>query len=216
MIGRLTGRVVDEAADGTVVLDVHGVGYDVVLPIGSLGRLLASAPGGAAAAPKAASQEITVFVHTHVREDALSLFGFTTREDRAAFRALIGVSSIGPKIAMAVLGALPGPELSLTVGRGDVVKLTKIPGIGKRTAERIVLELKDKLPVVVGPASGGSAADAHAAPARGGQAQLVERALVEMGFRPPEAERATAALGDKVDTAPLPELVRLALAHLVR
>ncbi len=216
MIGRLTGRVVDEAADGTVVLDVHGVGYDVVLPIGSLGRLTASAPGGAAAAPKAASPEITVFVHTHVREDALSLFGFTTREDRAAFRALIGVSSIGPKIAMAVLGALPGPELSLTVGRGDVVKLTKIPGIGKRTAERIVLELKDKLPVVVGPASGGSAADAHAAPARGGQAQLVERALVEMGFRPPEAERATAALGDKVDTAPLPELVRLALAHLVR
>lgn len=216
MIGRLTGRVVDEAADGTVVLDVHGVGYDVVLPIGSLGRLYASAPGGAAAAPKAAPPEITVFVHTHVREDALSLFGFTTREDRAAFRALIGVSSIGPKIAMAVLGALPGPDLSHTVGRGDVAKLTKIPGIGKRTAERIVLELKDKLPVVVGSAPGGSPGDAHAPPALGGKAALVERALVEMGFRPPEAERATAALGDKVDTAPLPELVRLALAHLVR
>ncbi len=215
MIGRLTGRVVDEAADGTVVLDVHGVGYEVVLPIGSLGRLLASAPGGAAAAPRPATPEITVFVHTHVREDALLLFGFTTREDRAAFRALIGVSSVGPKTAMAVLGALPGPDLSTTVGRGDVAKLTKVPGIGKRTAERIVLELKEKLPMVVGAAPAGADASSAAAP-RGGQAALVERALVEMGFRPPEAERATAALGDKVDTAPLPELVRLALAHLVR
>lgn len=211
MIGRLSGRVVEEAADGTVVLDVHGVGYEVMLPIGSLGRSLADAsprPG--------AEVEVTVFVHTHVREDALLLYGFATREDRAAFRALISVSGIGPKIALALLGALPGPDLSTTVARGDVVKLTKIPGIGKRTAERIVLELKDKLPVVVGSAPGGSPVDAHAPPALGGKAALVERALVEMGFRPPEAERATAALGDKVDTAPLPELVRLALAHLVR
>jgi len=213
LIGRLSGRVVDEAADGTVVIDVHGVGYDVAMPIGSLGRLLASsAPAGAT---RPASPEVTVFVHTHVREDALSLFGFATREDRAAFRALIGVSSIGPKTAMAVLGALPGPELSITVGRGDVAKLTKIPGIGKRTAERIVLELKDKLPAVAGAASATIEGAASAAP-RGGQATLVERALVEMGFRPPEAERAVAALGDKIDSAPLPELVRLALAHLVR
>lgn len=213
MIGRLSGRVVEEAADGTVVIDVHGVGYDVAMPIGSLGRLLASS--GAAGATRPATPEVTVFVHTHVREDALSLFGFATREDRAAFRALIGVSSIGPKTAMAVLGALPGPELSITVGRGDVAKLTKVPGIGKRTAERIVLELKDKLPAVAGAPIAAVEGAAPAA-ARGGQAALVERALVEMGFRPPEAERAVAALGDKIDTAPLPELVRLALAHLVR
>jgi len=209
LIGRLSGRVVDEAADGTVVLDVHGVGYEVVMPIGSLGRLLA----GAGARP-AKDAEVTIFVHTHVREDALSLYGFATREDRAAFRALIGVSSIGPKIATAVLSALPGPELSMTVGRGDVVKLTKIPGIGKRTAERIVLELKDKLPAVAGAVPSG--ADASAAPPRGGQAELVQRALVEMGFRPPEAERAVASLGDKIDTTPLPDLVRQALAQLVR
>ena len=213
MIGRLTGRVVEEAADGSIVLDVHGVGYDVALPIGALGRLLASAPGGAAAV-RPATPEITVFVHTHVREDVLALFGFTTREDRAAFRALIGVSSIGPKTAMAVLGVLPGPELSVAVGRGDVAKLTKIPGIGKRTAERIVLELKDKLPVVVG--SRPSSPDAPIAPPKGAQADLVQRALVEMGFRAPEAERAVAALGDKVESLPLPELVRLSLAHLVR
>lgn len=214
MIGRLSGHVVEEAADGTIVLDVHGVGYEVALPIGSLGRI-----AGAASRPAAgpgATPEITVFVHTHVREDALALYGFVTREDRAAFRALIGVSSIGPKIAMAVLGALPGPELSVTVGRGDVAKLTKIPGIGKRTAERIVLELKEKLPAVAGAVPvGAGAAGAPAAPS-GGQAALVERALVEMGFRPQEAERATAALGDKIETAPLPELVRQALAHLVR
>jgi Holliday junction DNA helicase RuvA len=199
LIGRLSGRVVDEAADGTVVLDVHGVGYEVVLPIGALGRVLAAAGPRPAPGPgSAVAPEVSVFVHTHVREDALQLFGFATREDRAAFRALIGVSNVGPKIAMAVLGALPGPELALTVGRGDVGKLTKIPGIGKKTAERLVLELKDKLPLVAGGTPTGIEA-AHAAP-RGGQAALVERALVEMGFRPPEAERATAALGDKVDT----------------
>ena len=213
MIGRLTGRVIDEGADGTIVLDVHGVGYEVALPIGALGRALANAGGGAAAV-RPASPEVTVFVHTHVREDALSLFGFTTREDRAAFRALIGVSSVGPKTAMAVLGVLPGPELSLAVGRGDIAKLTKIPGIGKRTAERIVLELKDKLPGVVGSVP--HSPDAPVVPPKGAQADLVQRALVEMGFRAQEAERAVAALGDKIDTAPLPELVRLALAHLVR
>lgn len=209
MIGRLSGRVVDEAADGTIVLDVHGVGYEVAMPIGSLGRLLASSGPRPATPP-----EISIFVHTHVREDALQLFGFATREDRAAFRALIGVSTIGPKTAMAVLGALPGPELSMAVGRGDVAKLTKIPGIGKRTAERIVLELKEKLPMVAGAVAAvpGGPAPAPAA----GQAALVERALVEMGFRPPEAERAVAALGDKVETTPLPDLVRQALAQLVR
>ncbi|MEZ4301492.1 MAG: Holliday junction branch migration protein RuvA [Polyangiaceae bacterium] len=209
MIGRLSGRVVDEGADGSVVLDVHGVGYEVAMPIGALGRLLAST-----GAKTSAGAEVSVFVHTHVREDALALFGFATREDRAAFRALIGVSSIGPKIAMAVLGALPGPELSLTVGRGDVGKLTKIPGIGKRTAERIVLELKEKLPAVAGVASAAPGAVAPAA--TGNKAELVQRALVEMGFRAPEAERAVASLGEKVETTPLPELVRLALAQLVR
>jgi len=203
LIGRLTGRAVDEAPDGTVVLDVHGVGYEVTLPIGTLGRMRAG--GGA---------DLSVFVHTHVREDALQLFGFATKEDRAAFRALINVSNIGPKTAMAVLGALPGPELSMTVGRGDVAKLTKIPGIGKRTAERIVLELKDKLPAVAGAAPAAGAPPAAATPA--GQAAIVERTLIEMGFRQPEAERATAALGDKVETAPLPDLIRQALAHLVR
>ncbi len=170
MIGRLSGRVVEEAADGAVVLDVHGVGYEVALPIGSLGRMLAATSASAGPRPSVGA-EVTVFVHTHVREDALALFGFATREDRAAFRALIGVSSIGPKIAMAVLGALPGPELSVTVGRGDVAKLTKIPGIGKRTAERIVLELKDKLPAVAGAALPGAAVAAAAA--RGGQAELL-------------------------------------------
>jgi Holliday junction DNA helicase RuvA len=209
LIGRLSGRVADESADGTVVLDVHGVGYEVTLPIGSLGRLLADA----GARPRS-EVEVAVFVHTHVREDALLLYGFATREDRAAFRALISVSSIGPKIAMAVLGALPGPELSITVGRGDVVKLTKIPGIGKRTAERIVLELKDKLPAVASGAPGAVAGPPVVS--RDGQAALVLRTLVEMGFKAPEAERATAALGDKVEMVPLPELIRQALALLVR
>ncbi|MBK8253784.1 MAG: Holliday junction branch migration protein RuvA [Polyangiaceae bacterium] len=209
MIGRLSGRVVDDTADGTVVLDVNGVGYEVVLPIGTLGRMLA-----ASGSKSGVGTEVTVFVHTHVREDALSLFGFATREDRAAFRALIGVSSIGPKTAMAVLGALPGQELATTVGRGDVAKLTKVPGIGKKTAERMVLELKEKLPLVAGGAASIGVSQAAVSP--GSKGDLVQRALVDMGFKAPEAERAVAALGDKVESLPLAELVRQALAQLVR
>lgn len=201
--------MVEDAADGTVVLDVNGVGYEVVLPIGTLGRMLA-----ASGSKSGTGAEVTVFVHTHVREDVFALFGFATREDRAAFRALIGVAGIGPKTAMAVLGALPGQELATTVGRGDVAKLTKVPGIGKKTAERMVLELKEKLPLVAGGVASVGVSPAAVPP--GSKGDLVQRALVDMGFKGPEAERAVAALGDKVESLPLAELVRQALAQLVR
>jgi holliday junction DNA helicase RuvA len=191
LIGRLTGRVVEDSAEGTAIIDVAGVGYEVTVPLGALGR-----------APKDADGAVTLFVHTHVREDTFALYGFPTREDRAAFRALIGVSSIGPKIALALLGALPAGDLAAVLARGETARLTAVPGVGKKTAERLVLELKGKL--AVGPTT---ATPAPAPPrlAPEGKADLLQ---------PTEADRAVTALGTRVETEPLADLVRVALALL--
>ncbi len=202
MIGRLVGRIVEESADGSLVLDVSGVGYEVTVPLGTVGRATPDAEGA-----------VTLFVHTHVREDALLLYGFATRDDRAVFRQLIGVSNIGPKIALSILGALPVAELAGAVARGETAKLTKVPGVGKKTAERIVLELKDKL---LAPASlpGAPVPPVRPAAAKGAKAELLHGALTRMGYRPAEAERAVAALGARVEEEPLADLVREALGIL--
>ena len=149
-------------------------------------------------------------MHTHVREDALVLYGFATDADRAAFRALISVSNVGPKTAIAVLSALPGPELARAIANKDVARLTSISGVGKKTAERLVLELRDKLSLEPGTAP----AAAAAGPPKG--SDLLIGALVNMGYRQAEAERAVGALGDKVGQRPLPDLVREALVVLAR
>src|ERR1039458_603464 len=107
MIGRLTGKVVADSADG-LVLDVGGVGYEVAVPLGTLGRLRPDETG-----------RVMLWIHTHVREDALALYGFADDADRSAFRALLGVSNVGPRIAVAVLGALPAGELSRAIARQD-------------------------------------------------------------------------------------------------
>ncbi len=200
MIGRLAGRIVDDSADGMLVIDVGGVGYEVMVPLGTVGRL--AVEGGL----------VTVYVHTHVREDALLLYGFASLDDRATFRLLTGISAIGPKIAMSILGAVTIPDLALAVTRGETTRLTKIPGVGKKTAERIVLELKDKL---VAPKASPAGATSSASPAaQAGKAELVHGALTRMGFRPAEAERAIASLGSRIDSAPIGDLVRDALAVL--
>jgi holliday junction DNA helicase RuvA len=200
LIGRLTGKIVEDSIDGTVVVDVSGVGYDVMVPLGTVGRATPDASGA-----------VTLAIHTHVREDALLLYGFATSEDRAAFRHLIGVSNIGPKIALSILGALSVPELSLAIARGETVKLTKIPGVGKKTAERIVLELKDKL---LAPPPTHALASATAAPPPTAKGELLQGALTRMGFRPAAVERAVASLGPRVDAEPLGDLIRDALALL--
>jgi holliday junction DNA helicase RuvA len=199
LIGRLSGRIVEDGADGTLVLDVNGVGYEVTVPLGTVGRLGPSAEG-----------TVTIFVHTHVREDALLLYGFATLDERAAFRHLTAVSNIGPKIAMSILGSLSVAELSMAIARGETARLTKVPGVGKKTAERIVLELKDKL-LAPPPAHAPAVAKAAAPTAKG---ELLQGALTRMGFRAAEAERAVGALGERVESAPLGELVREALAVL--
>jgi Holliday junction DNA helicase RuvA len=203
MIGRLTGKVVSQEADGGVVLDVGGVGYELTVPPGTLGRTRADDSG-----------RVTLWVHTHVREDALALFGFSDEFERTAFRMLIGVSNVGPKIAIAVLGALPAAELSLVVARRDLSALTAVSGVGKKIAERLLLELRDKLPA----AASAPAAVSAAGSGRGdGSGERLKNALTGMGFRPAEAERAVATLADRASSgAPLEELLREALALLAK
>jgi Holliday junction DNA helicase RuvA len=204
MIGRLRGRVLSDEVEG-VVLDVHGVGYEVTVPLGTLGRAPANDAG-----------EVTLFVHTHVREDVFSLFGFATDTDRLAFRVLIGVSSVGPKTAIAVLSALPAGDLARAIAAKDVGKLMSIPGIGKKSAERLVLELRDKLPTA---ASASTAKTAHgAAPpiSPSAHGELLLSALVRMGYKAQEAERAVSAMGVRAEELPLPEALREALALLAK
>ena len=199
MIGRLRGRVLTDEATGAVVLDVHGVGYDVLTPVGTLGRARVDA-----------NAEVELWIHTHVREDALDLFGFATETDRRVFRLLLGVPNVGPKTALGVLSAMPVDELSRAVERSDHVRLGKIPGIGKKTAERLVLELKEKLR--------GLDSNVASVPVEssglGNEADRLLSALVNMGYRPGEAERAVSALGPKLGTEPLGNLLREALAKL--
>jgi len=205
MIGRLTGRVIEED-DGTTLVDVNGVGYEVVTPIGTTGRATTTDDG-----------RVTLFVHTHVREDVFSLFGFASEGDRLAFRTLIGVSSVGPKTAIAVLSALPAHELGQAIARKELGKLTAISGIGKKTAERLLLELKDKLAILqAAPRSVGPGGEAiittQAPPSTSGD--LLARALINMGYKSGEADRAIEQLGPKLGELPLPDLIKEALAVL--
>jgi Holliday junction DNA helicase RuvA len=205
MIGRLTGKVIEED-DGTTVVDVNGVGYEVIAPIGTLGR-----------ADRDADGRVTLFIHTHVREDVFQLFGFASEGDRLAFRTLIGVSSVGPKTAISVLSALPAHELGQAIARKELGKLTSISGIGKKTAERLLLELKDKLTILHAAPPTQKVAAAGRAPAApsGDSAGLLSRALVNMGYKPGEADRAVENLAGRLaDDAPMADLVKEALAFL--
>ena len=199
MIGRLVGTVVAQE-DTTWTVDVGGVGYEVNVPRGTSTRT------GTGAAD---ASRVTLYVHTHVREDILDLFGFATELERSVFRLLIEVPNVGPKTALGILSALPPPELARAVADRNLARLTSISGIGKKTAERLLLELKEKLPRV---------AELRGAPAHperlGDDSGRLLGALTNMGFRQPEAERAVAALGDRVGKEPLSELLKAALAKL--
>jgi Holliday junction DNA helicase RuvA len=204
MIGRLTGRVVAQEVDGSVMLDVAGVGYELAIPLGTLGRVHSDDAG-----------RVTLWVHTHVREDALALYGFADETERAAFRALLGVSNVGPKIAVAVLGALPAADLARAVARRDLAAMTGISGVGKKIAERLLLELRDKLPALTATAAlvaraGGPDREPM------GSAERLRGALTGMGFKPGEADRAIATLGERDAQAPFEEMLREALALLAK
>jgi Holliday junction DNA helicase RuvA len=175
VIARLTGRLVEKQATRLVV-DVHGVGYDVQVPLSTFYHL--PEPGA----------DVTLRIHTHVREDALSLFGFGTALEQQVFERLIAVSGIGPKLALAVLSGIDPADLVRAVQAGDVGRLTLIPGVGKKTAERIGLELKDRLTQqLVGElAAGGPPGEMTV------RADVVS-ALLNLGYHRPLAEKAVDA-----------------------
>ncbi len=198
MIGRLAGKIVAEDPNGPLVLDVNGVGYELQVPLGAVGR-----------AEQLPEQRIVLFVHTNLRQDALELFGFASPAEREIFRLLIGVQKVGPKIALGLLSALPPTELAQAVNEGDVARLSRVPGIGKKTAERLVLELREKMP-------GGRLPEAAARVAPEGQAERLVGALTNMGYRAAEAERAVESLGDRVNSEALPSLLRAALSALTQ
>jgi Holliday junction DNA helicase RuvA len=195
VIARLTGTVL-EKGEGEAILDVGGVGYRVHLSSASLAAL---PPRG---------ERATVRCHTHVREDALELFGFASEEEEAVFHELVGVKNVGPRAAQNILSGIAAKELAQAVAQGDLARLTKVPGIGKKTAERLVVELKEKLMALAR-----AAGPARAKPGAGPLEQL-SQALVNLGYRPAQAEEAAASLRDEADGKRLDELLREALKRL--
>ena len=172
MIAQLSGRVLRKTPQ-EVVVDVSGVGYRVLIPLSTFYRL---GEQGA---------EISLRIHTHVREDALSLFGFLTGSEQELFEHLIAVAGVGPKLAVNILSGIEAGELLAALRSGDVGRLTRVPGVGKKTADRLVLELKEKLSALAVPdiEQGGAAASA-ATP----KDDLLS-ALVHLGYSRGEAER---------------------------
>jgi Holliday junction DNA helicase RuvA len=209
MIARLSGTLVERTLEGAVV-EAAGVGYDVRLPLSAFPRL-----------PEV-GQRVTLHIHTHVREDAIQLYGFPDREAKAVFELLIGVSGIGPRLAITLLSGLSADELVSAIAAGRVERLRAVPGIGKKIADRLVVELRDKVQKLgAGVRAGrGDVALAVGGPEWGrADAGSVEAdllsALVNLGYTRPAAEKAIARVrGKQGGTAPLADLLRETLKVL--
>jgi Holliday junction DNA helicase RuvA len=199
VIAHLHGTILEKLPNRLIV-DVGGVGYEVFVPLSTFYGL------------GEAGSEIALRIHTHVREDTLTLYGFATLLEQDLFERLIGVSGIGPKLALAVLSGIEPPELVRAIERGDVARLTAIPGVGKKTSERIVLELKDRLPSV-----------RIAAVATGGEASVAPllrddllSALMNLGYHRPLAEKALDAAIKSTPDGSFERTLKQALRELAK
>ncbi|MEZ4382012.1 MAG: Holliday junction branch migration protein RuvA [Nannocystaceae bacterium] len=195
-----------ESRRAAVTLDVGGVGYEVRVSVQTMGEL------------PDAGERCTLWIHTHVREEALALYGFLSPAERELFLLLLGVPKVGPKHAMAVLGGLPLSELLRCIASGEQRRLEKIPGIGRKTAEQILLSLKDKVLAFLEPTDE-EAPEPTADEASGALVDEANAVLVALGWRPKPVEKALAAVIDsdawKASPGSLDELVRRALAELM-
>ena len=196
MIAKLTGTLTEVRPD-RVVLDVNGVGYDVAIPLGTFTAL------------PSAGHKASLFVHTHVREDAIQLFGFISKQEKLVFETLIGVSGIGQKVALSILSGLPLPELVGAIAAQNARLLSSIPGVGKKLAERLGVELKEKM------ASFGFGE----MPGKGARTTVVDdaiAALKNLGYKAAQAEAAVAAAARKVSVDDLNAILEAALKSLAR
>ncbi len=196
MIARLSGTLVEVRPD-RVVLDAGGVGYDVAIPLGTFTAL------------PAAGHTATLFIYTYVREDAIQLFGFISKQERQVFETLLSVSGIGPKVALAILSGLPLPELVGAIAAQNARLLSSIPGVGRKLAERLGVELKEKM------ASFGFG-EAPARPARTTVIDDAIAALKNLGYKAAQAEAAVTAAARKVSVQDLNALLEAALKSLAR
>ena len=178
MIAHLRGTLLAKHPNQAIV-ETHGVGYDVTISVPTFSEM------------PAAGSEVALHIHTHVREDALSLYGFLRLTEKQLFEKLLTVSGIGPKLAITILSGMPVEEMVDAIRAGDVARLTRIPGIGKKTAERMVLELRDKLPTGTGAAEMSVTA---ASPVE----EDVISALVNLGYQRAAAEKALLAARGRV------------------
>lgn len=195
MIARLAGRLIEKNIS-SVVLSAGGVGYEVSIPLSTFEKLPAE------------GEEASLFTHLHVREDTLQLYGFHTRQERQAFERLLSVTGVGPKVALAILSSLSVDRLIAAVEGAQASWFNKIPGVGKKTAERLIFELKGKLTDI-------SPAAAYAAPSYGRRGEEAVGALISLGFSRPQAESAVARVvadsGENLDAA---ELIRKSLSRM--
>ena len=199
MIARLAGSLLDKNP-GRIIVDVQGVGYDVQVPLSTF--YVVGEPGAS----------VSLRVHTHVREDVIALYGFATSLEQELFERLISISGIGPKLALAVLSGIETPDLVRAIRAQDVARLTAIPGVGKKTAERIGLELKDRL-----PASLQAAADTTKPPLPEDQlrADLLS-ALLNLGYQRAAAEKAIEKEMNAAPDATFEHALRAVLKALMR
>lgn len=194
MIARLRGEIA-ELGSGRAVVDVNGVGYDV--NVGQ--RTIEALTEG---------DEATLHISTQIREDDITLYGFTNRDERLAFQILLGVNKVGPQLAMSLLNTLPLGDLSRAVETDDVIALSRVPGVGKKTAQRLALELKGKLPAAAFEVPAGPAA-----PAR--PEDPLPLALARLGYRKSEIDQALLGLrAQDLQEAPLPQRLSAALKIL--
>jgi len=195
MIAHLRGKLLAKHPNQAIV-ETAGVGYDVTITVPTFSDL----PG--------LGSEVALHIHTHVREDQIALYGFLRPAEKQLFEKLITVSGIGPKLAITILSGMPADEMVGAIRGNDIARLTRIPGIGKKTAERMVLELRDKLP----PAG----AETPAAPTITAMEEDVLSALMNLGYQRPAAERALAQAAKNGKEQSFEDLFRNTLAALAK
>ncbi len=194
MIGRLRGIIIEKQAPD-LVLDVHGVGYEVAAPMSTFCQL------------PALEQEVSLYTHLVVREDAQLLYGFSTERERLLFRSLLKVNGVGAKLALTILSGSDVDDFARSVQEGDAASLTRLPGVGKKTAERLIIEMRDRLKEVSN-AMGLKPVVSEAAKLAGAKDEAIE-ALISLGYKPAEADKMVRAVGD--NNLNTEALIRMAL-----